>query len=257
MSALSVFAAEIADAAGRIARRRFYSARRRVGAKEDGSPVTETDREVEELISGLVAEKYPRHGFLGEETGARGDRGNCWVVDPIDGTTNFIHQYDRCAVSVAFCQDGRAVAGAVHDITANETFSAAAGEGAYLHNRRMRITPGGELGDALFIASGVLDGNMWALIRELSRRTAGMRRSGSTALDLAAVAAGRADVIVCGRVRYWDVAAGALLLREAGGLLADSGGGTAFDFAGPTRCFAAGAPGVFAPCFSALKKHCA
>ena len=97
---------------------------------------------------------------------------------------------------------------------------------------------------------------MWALIRELSPRTAGVRRSGSTALDLAAVAAGRAEAVVCGPVRYWDVAAGALLLREAGGILSDSEGGTAFDFAAPTRCFAAGAPGVFASYFSALKKHC-
>ncbi len=253
---MSDFAAELATAAGRIARRRFYSGRFRTTQKPNGEPVTDADREIEELIAGLITEKYPEHGFLGEETGERGERGNCWVVDPIDGTTNFIHQYDRCAVSVAFCRDGRAVAGAVHDITANETFSAADGEGAYLHNRRMRVTPG-VLGDALFIASGVLDDNMWALIRDLSRRTAGMRRTGSTALDLAFAAAGRANAVLCGPVRYWDVAAGALLLREAGGLLADAAGETAFTFAAPTRCFAAGAPGVFAPCFSALKKHCA
>ncbi len=217
--------------------------------------MTEADGEVEEFIAAQIAEKYPNHGFLGEESGARGDGENCWVVDPIDGTTNFIHQYDRCAVSIAFCQNGKAVAGAVHDITANETFSAAKGEGAYLHNRRIRAAQGNTVGDALFIASGILDGGMWDMIRAMSARTSGMRRSGSTALDLAFVAAGRADAMLCGPVRYWDVAAGALLLREAGGLLADSAGRTTFAFGEPTAHFAAGAPGVFAAFAAALKKH--
>lgn len=254
MSVLSVFAAEIAAAGGALARRRFYSARYRVGKKEDGETITDVDHEVEELIANRIAEKYPDHGFLGEERGAVGDQEHCWVVDPIDGTTNFVHRYESCAVAVAYCENGRAVAGAVHNIVANETFFAAKGEGAFAHNRRLRSATPASFADSLFLAGGVLDEEMWETIRGLSRRTAGMRRCGATALDLAFVAAGRADMLVCGPVRFWDVAAGALLVREAGGLLSDVEDRTTFDFAAPTRCFVAGAAGVFAPYLAALKK---
>ena len=254
MSVFSVFAAELAAAGGALARRKFYSARYRIGKKPNGETVTDADHEVEELIAARVAEKYPQHGFLGEERGAVGDQNQCWVVDPIDGTTNFVHRYAQCAVAVAFCENGRAVAGAVHDIVANETFSAAKGEGAFADSRRLRGASSASFSDSLFIASGVLDDGMWEIIRGLSRQTAGMRRGGATALDLAMVAAGRADALVCGSVRFWDVAAGALLVREAGGLLADAEDGTTFDFAAPTRRFVAGAPGVFAPYLAALKK---
>ncbi len=254
MSVFSVFAAELAAAGGALARRRFYSARYRVGKKENGETITDADHEVEELIASRVAEKYPEHGFLGEERGAVGDQERCWVVDPIDGTTNFVHRYESCAVAVAYCENGRAIAGAVHNIAANETFSAARGEGAFSDNRRLRGSAPSSFADSLFLAGGVLDDEMWEIIRNLSRRTAGMRRGGATALDLALVAAGRADMLVCGPVRFWDVAAGALLVREAGGLLADAEDRTTFEFAAPTRRFVAGAAGVFAPYLAALKK---
>ena len=255
MSVLSTFAADVAAAAGGVARRRFYAAQYRVKRKSGGEPVTEVDREVEQFIADRIAAQYPDHGFLGEESGAVGNQQQCWVVDPIDGTTNFVHQYERFSVSVAFCDNGIPIAGAVHDIIANETFVAAKGEGAFLHNRRLRVSATSSFGRSLFVAGGVLDDAMWGLIKELSRRTDGVRRSGSTALDLACVAAGRADMLVCGRVRFWDVAAGALLLREAGGLLSDIDERTTFAFAEPTQCFVGGAPGVFAPYIGALKKH--
>ena len=254
MSVMSVFAAELAAAGGALARRRFYSERYRVGKKDDGETITDADHEVEELIASRIAEKYPEHGFWGEERGKVGDSRRCWVVDPIDGTTNFVHRYEYCAVSVAYCENGRALAGAVHNIAANETFHAARGEGAFLHNQRLRVSPRKSFSDSLFLAGGVLDAQMWEVIRDLATRTAGMRRCGATALDLAIVAAGRADMLVSGPVRYWDVAAGALLVREAGGLLADSADGTTFAFAEPTKCFVAGAAGVFAPYLATLKK---
>lgn len=255
MSAFSQFAAELAEAAGRAVRRRFYSQKFTASKKSAGEFVTDADVAAEQLISDMISEKYPEHGFLGEESGARGDQDNCWVVDPIDGTTNFIHQYPNCAVSVAFCQGGRPVAGAIHSVALNETAVAARGEGALLHNRRLRVSGSTTVGDSLFVASGSLDDGMWALIRDLARRTTGMRRSGSTAMDFFAAAAGSVDMVVSGPVRFWDVAAGALILREAGGLLADEGGETSFAFGKPTGCFVAGAPGVFSPYLAALKKH--
>lgn len=255
MSVLSVFAAELAAAGGAVARRRFYSTRYKVGKKAGGEIVTEVDREVEELIATRIAEKYPDHGVLGEESGARGNQDKCWVIDPIDGTTNFVHQFEYCAVSVAFCENGRATAGAVHHITANETYVAAKGEGAFAENRRLRHSGATSLGKSLIISSGVMNDSLWQLMHELSSRVDGTRRGGATALDLAMVAAGRADAMISGPVRFWDVAAGALLAREAGCLIADTEDNTSFAFGKPTGSFVVGAPGVFASCLSALKKR--
>ena len=255
VSVYSVFAAELAGSAGGLARRRFYAANHRVKRKNGGEPVTDADREVEQFVIDKLAQKFPAHGVLGEETGATGDQKQCWVIDPIDGTTNYIHQYPQCAVSVAFCQHGRAVAGAVHDIAANETFVAAAGEGAYLHNRRLRVAADSRFAESLFVASGSMSEKTWPLIRHLASSTAGMRRGGSTALDLAHAAAGRADMVVSGPVRFWDVAAGALILREAGGLLADISDRTGFEFDQPTECFIAGAPHLFSAYRRAFKTH--
>ena len=219
--------------------------------------MTDVDRAVERLVIDRLAEKYPQHGVLGEEFGATGDQEQCWVIDPIDGTTNFMHHYPHCAVSLAFCEKGRPVAGAVHDIAYNETFVAAKGEGAFLHNRRLRVSAVSSVSASLFVAGGYLDDSVWNLIKSMVPDTSGVRRSGATALDLAAVAAGRIDMLVSGPVRFWDVAAGALLIREAGGLLADADERTAFVFGAPTRPFVAGAPGVFAAYVRALKNHCA
>ncbi|MGU9951908.1 MAG: inositol monophosphatase family protein [Gammaproteobacteria bacterium WSBS_2016_MAG_OTU1] len=245
MSIYSIFAAELVSSAGALARRKYYSTRYRTSKKSGGEPVTDVDQEIEQLIIENIAQKYPQHSVLGEESGARGDQKECWVIDPIDGTTNYINQYPQCSVSVAFYEKGRVVAGAVHDIVANETFVAAAGEGAFLHNRRMRVSSKTVFSDSLFILSGVLDEQMWELLPLLTKKTAGFRRGGSTALDLAYIAAGRADMLVCGPVRFWDVAAGALLLREAGGLLTDINDSTNFAFGAPTKSFIAGAPHIF------------
>ena len=257
MSLLSAFAAECAAAGGGLARRRFYKAAYRTTMKTGGEKVTDVDREVEQFIAARIAEKYPEHGFLGEESGAVGDPNLCWVLDPIDGTTNFVHQYPGCAVSLAFCENGKPIAAAVHDIVRNETFSAARGEGAFLDNRRMRVSSVDVFGSSLFIAGGMLDDSLWPLFQSLAQKTDGMRRVGATALDMAFVADGRADIVISGQVRFWDVAAGSLLVREAGGLVADVRDNTSFAFGEKTEYFVAGAPGVFAHYLRALKKHCA
>ena len=251
------FAAVLAEEAGALARRHFFRGRFVAERKKNGEWVTDVDREVEDFIAQKLRDKFPQHGILGEENGGGGDQDNCWVIDPIDGTTNFIHQYPQCSVSIAFCHRGRPVAGAIHDIAANETFVAASGQGAYLGNRRLRVSGMSSVGDSVFVASGIIGGpGFWSLMETMARRSSGMRRGGSTALDLAAVAAGRADMTLCGPVKYWDVAAGTVILREAGGLLADVDDQTAFSFGAPTKCFAAGAPGVFTPYLNELKKHC-
>jgi myo-inositol-1(or 4)-monophosphatase len=251
------FAAELAREAGALARRRFYGNRTiAVNHKLNGELVTDVDREVENLIISLVREKFPKHGILGEESGLSGNQNECWVIDPIDGTTNFVCRYLSCSVSVAFCRKGRPVVAAIHDIAANETFFAASGEGAYLNNQRLRVTTTTTVGKSLFLASGVINGKgMWPLIESMARRSMGMRRTGSTALDMATVAAGRADAMLCGPVKFWDVAAGALLIREAGGLISDTEDHTSFAFGEPTLPFVAGTPGVFTAYLHEMKKH--
>lgn len=256
MSALSTFAAEIVTAAGGLVRRRFLRRELKISTKAGGEKVTNADHEVEQFIRDAIREKYPEHGFFGEESGAEGDMSACWVADPIDGTNNFIHRYLHCGISLAFCENRKPKAAAIHDIAANETFVAAHGEGAFADNRRLRVSKPHQVGDSLFLVGGSMRDGLWPLTRALMRNTEGWRRSGSTVLDIASVAAGRADMVVCGPARYWDVAAGALLIREAGGLLMDCNERTSFVFGEDTACFVAGAPSVFSHYAATLKKHC-
>ena len=255
VSEFSVFAAEVVAAAGGVARRRFLGRTLKIERKDNGEKVTNADRDIETFIREKIREKYPTHGFLGEESGSDGDMSCCWVADPIDGTTNFIHQYMNCGVSLAFCQNHKTQAAAIHDIGANETFSAARGEGAFADARRLRVSAPANVGESLFIAGGSMDGGLWPLARTLMRQSDGMRRSGSTVLDMASVAAGRMDMLVCGAARYWDVAAGALLIREAGGLLLDAEKRSSFVFGETTAAFIAGAPSVFSHYASVFQKH--
>ena len=241
-------AVEAAQEAGRLARRRLLSDHRpNPDRKELGELVTETDRDAEELIMNIVLSAFPRHGFFGEESGMRpdadgGDR-QCWVVDPLDGTTNFVHGIPACAVSIAYCQDRRPVAAAVCDVAADEVYSAELGRGAYVENRRIRVSPVSAPGDALILAGGQLtDSRMWPMLAALSPRVSAIRRAGATALDFAWLARGRGDGMVCGPVKYWDVAAGALILREAGGLLSRLDGETEFAFGEPAGPFVAATP---------------
>ena len=240
-------AAEAAQEAGRHVRRRLAAEARPVAERKSrGELVTETDRNAEDIIREVIAATFPRHAFFGEESGwdnpEEKDR-DAWVVDPLDGTTNFVHGLPACAVSVAYCRDGKPAAAALCDIAADEIYAAEAGGGARVENRRLRVSGEAAAKNALILAGGQLtDSGMWELLGKIAPRVSAVRRSGSTALDFAWLARGRGDGMICGPVKYWDVAAGALILREAGGVLSRLDGATEFDFARPVPAFVAAAP---------------
>ena len=240
-------AVEAAQDAGRFIRRRLFAdARPETRRKSKGELVTETDQAAEEIIMRAVFNAFPNHAFFGEESGwqnAEARDRHAWIVDPLDGTTNFVHKIPACAVSVAYCRDQKPAAAALCDIAADEIYSAEVGQGARMENRRIRVSDAAIPANALLLAGGQLtDSDMWKLLDQAAPRVSGVRRTGSTALDFAWLARGRGDGMICGPVKYWDVAAGALILREAGGMLSRLDGQTEFDFAQPVPAFVAAPP---------------
>ncbi|MBM3605912.1 MAG: inositol monophosphatase [Alphaproteobacteria bacterium] len=194
--------------------------RQRIEAKRAGDFVSDADREAEALLRRHLLEGRPGYGWLGEETGAV--PGRCrWIVDPLDGTTNFLRHIAHWAVSIALEVEGQLVLGVVHDPLKNETFSACRGGGLWLNGVPVPpACPGGF--DAALFGTGLPFGDMphipdhaADLVRVLPG-SAGVRRMGAASLDLAYVAAGRLDGFWERRLRPWDIAAGLVLLREAG-----------------------------------------
>ncbi|HET6372069.1 MAG TPA: inositol monophosphatase family protein [Candidatus Polarisedimenticolia bacterium] len=193
--------------------------------------VTTVDREAEDRIISIIKEVYPGHDIQAEETPAT-DYGSeyRWIIDPLDGTTNFIHGYPMFAVSVGLSYQGRMVAGVVFDPLRNEIFRAQAGEGATLNGKRIQVSEVRALQDALlltgfpFKAQQHVDKYL-AIFKELFRASSGIRRAGAAALDLAYVACGRADGFFEMVLSPWDMAAGAVLVLEAGGMVTDFSGG--------------------------------
>lgn len=193
--------------------------------------VTEVDRRAEEVIIGAIRKAYPGHAILAEESGAQGD-GECqWIIDPLDGTTNFLHGFPQFAVSVALRRKGELEHAIVYDPLRQELFTASRGGGAQLNNHRIRVAARASLKGALigtgfpFRSFDRIDAYLREL-KQLTALTAGLRRPGSAALDLAYVACGRLDGFWEYGLRVWDIAAGALLIREAGGCVSnlDDGG---------------------------------
>jgi len=195
-----------------------------VSSKGPGDFVSRADIKAEKLIRDELTEARPNYGWLGEESAeVKGaDPTRRWVVDPLDGTTNFLHGLPHWAVSIALEHKGEVVAGVVYDPAKDEMFVAEKGSGAYLNDRRLRVSGRRDPMEMLF-ATGIPFGGSQELprtLRELAAltpRTAGIRRWGSASLDLAYVAAGRVDGYWQRGLNPWDVAAGLLLVREAGG----------------------------------------
>ncbi|MEJ7687814.1 MAG: inositol monophosphatase family protein [Variovorax sp.] len=192
--------------------------------KARGDWASALDAEIEASLRSRIAERFPQHGFLGEEGGGREgvDGAPTWIVDPIDGSMNFLRGYPQYAVSIAMVQHGDALAGVVADPNRGELFSAAAGQGAWLNGRRLQVARTLVLEQAVagtvFPKPGAAF--MPEYLAEFARvidRTAGVRRAGSMALELAYLAAGRLDVFWERGMGPWDAAAGVLLVREAGG----------------------------------------
>jgi myo-inositol-1(or 4)-monophosphatase len=206
-----------------------------VKAKNKNDFVTQVDRAAEQAIIGVIHAAYPDHSILAEESGdtpgARAE--HRWVIDPLDGTTNYIHGFPQYCVSIALEHRGVPTHGVVYDPGKNELFTASRGRGAFLDDRRMRVSKCTRLQDAL-VGTGFpykevsrLDLYMHQL-RTMMTSSAGVRRAGAAALDLAYVAAGRLDAFWEMGLSRWDMAAGALLIQEAGGMVADLQGGADF-----------------------------
>jgi myo-inositol-1(or 4)-monophosphatase len=195
--------------------------------KQQNDFVSEVDHAAEDAIISVLKEAYPDHGFLGEESGYRDrDAEYLWVIDPLDGTTNFLHGNPQYCVSIGLLHKGSLAQAVVLDPNRNELFTASKGVGAYLNDRRIRVSKTDKLEDGL-IGTGFpfrevvnLEDYM-RMLRNVMKTCSGVRRPGAAALDLAWVACGRLDGFWEIGLSPWDMAAGALLIREAGGLIAD------------------------------------
>ena len=223
----------------------------KVSTKQPNDFVTEVDRAAEAAIVETLREAYPQHGILAEESGASGGAGGewQWIIDPLDGTTNFIHGLPQYAVSIALARNGTVEQAVVFDPNRNELFTASKGAGAFLNDRRIRVSRRDRLQEALvgtgfpYRAFDHIDAYL-DIFKELTRRTAGLRRPGAASLDLAYVACGRYDGFWEFGLSPWDMAAGALLIGEAGGLVSDLRGESGWLESGN---IVAGTPKVFAP----------
>ncbi len=203
-----------------------------VSRKGPGDFVTAADRRAEKILREALEKARPGYGLVLEEAGVveGTDREHRWHVDPLDGTTNFLHGLPQFCISVALEREGQIVAGVLYDPAKDELFIAEKGKGAFLNNRRIRVAARRDIHDAV-VACGIPHlgrGNHPRFLKELGSvmgSVAGVRRLGSAALDLAYVACGRSDIYWERDLNTWDMAAGIILVREAGGFVTDADGG--------------------------------
>ncbi len=192
--------------------------------------VTRVDRWSESVIMQTIREKFPSHRFLTEETLKQEDTGDYrWIIDPLDGTTNYIHSYPMFSVSIALEYESDIILGVVFDPVRDELFYALRGEGAYLNNRPIKVSSIKDLGSCLiatgfpFRAKDMIDVYL-AAFKEIFYGVSDIRRAGSAAIDLAYVAAGRFEGFFELKLSPWDIAAGSIIIQEAGGIITDFGG---------------------------------
>jgi myo-inositol-1(or 4)-monophosphatase len=243
----------------------------KVEKKQHNDFVTEIDRAAEQAIIEVLLGAYPTHAILAEESGAsanlrdknNNENENVWIIDPLDGTTNFIHGFPQYCVSIALQQRGQITQAVVYDPTRNDLFTATKGAGAYLNEKRIRVGKRDKIADALIgtgfpfrAAAGPDSADTAALeqyidmFRIMTTRCAGLRRPGAAALDLAYVACGRLDGFFEKGLKPWDIAAGALLVSEAGGLIGNFNGESDYLHKGEVI---AGSPKIFAQTIALLE----
>jgi len=235
-----------------INRASFDIDRVKVTEKRQNDFVTEVDHAAEQAIIDVLKNAYPDHAFLAEESGPSAnlhdENENVWIIDPLDGTTNFIHGFPQYCVSIALQQRGQITQAVVYDPTRNDLFTATKGAGAYLNDKRLRVTKRDKIADAL-IGTGYMHHDKDALNEYLkmfgvmTESCTGLRRAGAAALDLAYVAAGRLDGFFEKGLKPWDMAAGSLLITESGGIMGTFAGESDYLYKGDVI---AGTPKVFA-----------
>jgi myo-inositol-1(or 4)-monophosphatase len=232
VSALMNVMVGAARKAGRSLARDFGEVEQlQVSLKGPANFVSAADTRAEEILHKELIRARPGYGFLLEEHGEveGADRTHRFIVDPLDGTTNFLHGIPHFAISIALERYGELVAGLIYNPASNETFTAERGKGAFLNDRRIRVAARTELADCLIVTGIPIRGKAGQEIflremRSIMSATAGIRRTGAAALDLAFVAAGRFDGFWERNLRAWDLAAGIVILREAGGFVSDAEG---------------------------------
>jgi myo-inositol-1(or 4)-monophosphatase len=232
----------------------------RIKQKQVNDFVTEVDAAAEQAIIEIILEAYPNHGILAEESGnSQGNKfsDHIWIIDPLDGTTNFIHGFPVYCVSIALQIKGKVDHAVVFDPTRNDLFFSSRGRGAYLNDRRLRVSKRETLAQSLISTGfpfrpGDNFPTYMAMMSDIMTRTAGLRRPGAAALDLAYVAAGFTDGFFETGLMPWDMAAGSLLVTEAGGLIGNFTGEA--NYLEQKECLA-GNPKVYAQMVSLLGKY--
>ena len=232
----------------------------RISQKQINDFVTEVDHASEKVIIETLLTAYPGHGILAEESGSQHgakDSEFVWIIDPLDGTTNFIHGLPVYCVSIALSVRGKIEQAVIYDPSRNDLFTATKGRGAYLNERRIRVSKRTQLKECLVSTGfpfrpGDNFKNYLAMMGDVMQRTAGLRRPGAAALDLAYVAAGYTDGFFETGLSIWDVAAGSLLVTEAGGLIGNFTGES--DFLEQKECLA-GTPRIYGQLVQILGKY--
>jgi myo-inositol-1(or 4)-monophosphatase len=247
-------------AAAVINRASFDVDQLKVTVKIQNDFVTEVDQAAERAIIDVLKQAYPDHAILAEESGASAnlhdDNENVWIIDPLDGTTNFIHGFPQYCVSIALQHRGQITQAVIYDPTRNELFTASKGAGAFLNDKRIRVGKRDRLADGL-IGTGFPYSDLSGLdqyvkmFKLMTERCAGLRRPGSAALDLAYVAAGRLDGFFEKNLKPWDMAAGTLLITEAGGIVANFSGESDYLYKGDVI---AGSPKIFSQMLNTLSE---
>ena len=232
----------------------------RISQKQVNDFVTEIDHASEKVIIDTLLTAYPDHGILAEESGSQ--HGNpladhIWIIDPLDGTTNFIHGFPVYCVSIALQVRGKIEQAVIYDPTRNDLFTATKGRGAFMNDRRLRVSKRTRLQECIIstgfpFRKGDNFNQYLRMMGDVMQRTAGLRRPGAAALDLAYVAAGFTDAFFETGLQIWDVAAGSLLVTEAGGLVGNFTGEA--DFLEQKECLA-GTPKIYGQLVPILSKY--